>query len=176
MQFELALACNGVMVRLTSNHERRTKHRWYCGAHRRPCARGSPDGANGWQRIDCHGIIGCGSRGDSDLELTASGRHIFREIGIDTDELASRRRAFCRNCLDWSERRHHLAGAVGAALMQRIIELGWAKRVADSRVIEFSVAGEQVPRKMFVLRENSYADIQHLTAADQTKAALLHSL
>ena len=96
--------------------------------------------------------------GDGDLELTESGQKLFSGIGIDTDQLFSQRRAFCRHCLDWSERRHHLAGALGAALLQRIIGLGWAKRVSGSRVIEFSLAGEQALRKIFAVRENSYAE------------------
>src|SRR5260370_755276 len=44
-------------------------------------------------------------------------------------------------CLDWSERRHHLAGALGAALLNHIYERGWAKRAANSRVVSFTKAG-----------------------------------
>lgn len=74
--------------------------------------------------------------------LTQHGRLWFRHLGIDTDALACAKRSFCRACLDWSERRHHLAGALGAALLTRIQELGWAKRARDSRVIVFSDQGE----------------------------------
>jgi hypothetical protein len=77
------------------------------------------------------------------LELTAIGRRLFEQLGIDTDALAMQRRVFCRSCLDWSERRHHLAGNLGAALFARIIELGWAKRASDSRVVTFTAAGER---------------------------------
>jgi DNA-binding transcriptional ArsR family regulator len=77
------------------------------------------------------------------LWLTDHGRSWFRRLGIDTDALASSRRSFCRACLDWSERRHHLAGALGAALLARIQELGWARRERDSRAIVFSDRGEE---------------------------------
>jgi hypothetical protein len=78
------------------------------------------------------------------LRLTEHGRAWFLGMGINTDALASSRRSFCRPCLDWSERRHHLAGALGAAVLARIQELGWAKRARDSRAIVFSNRGGEV--------------------------------
>jgi hypothetical protein len=55
----------------------------------------------------------------------------------------------CRGCLDWSARRHHLGGALGAALLRRLFALGWARRVRDSRVVVFSSAGEAALRRRF---------------------------
>ena len=81
------------------------------------------------------------------IGLTDIGRRIVRELGIDSEALASKRRVFCRTCLDWSERRHHLAGALGAALLARFEELGWARRVPGSRVVAFNPAGEQALRR-----------------------------
>lgn len=81
-------------------------------------------------------------------ELTDAGEHLFARIGIDTNALATQRRAFCRSCLDWSERRHHLAGNLGAALFGRMIELGWARRVKDSRVVTVTAAGERGIREL----------------------------
>ena len=52
--------------------------------------------------------------------LTDIGRQWFHQIGIDPDALALQRRSYCRACLDWSERRHHLAGALGAALFGQV--------------------------------------------------------
>lgn len=49
----------------------------------------------------------------------------------------------CRACLDWSVRRHHLAGALGAALLDRMFALGWAKREAGSRAVSFTTDGER---------------------------------
>ena len=91
-------------------------------------------------------------RRGGDLSLTAAGRRLFRELHIDTDELAGRKRAFCRACLDWSERRHHLAGALGAALLARIVELGWARRARDSRVVLLTPHGERALHKLFAVR------------------------
>ena len=78
--------------------------------------------------------------------LTQVGVKWFNSHGIST-ELSSRR-VLCRPCLDWGERRHHLAGALGAALMQRCFALRWARRVANSRVVAFTAQGEREFRRM----------------------------
>jgi len=83
------------------------------------------------------------------LALTRSGRKFFFEMGIDTGALVGQRRVLCRPCLDWSMRRHHLAGALGAALLARCFELGWARRAKGSRVVDFSAAGEKALRDRF---------------------------
>jgi DNA-binding transcriptional ArsR family regulator len=80
------------------------------------------------------------------IELTAEGeRFIARTLQIDADMLAHPRRPVCKACLDWSERRHHLAGTLGAALMNRFAELKWAARdpTPGSRIIQFSRNGEK---------------------------------
>ena len=82
-------------------------------------------------------------------ELTPQGHRFCRTLGIDVEALARQRRALCRACLDWSVRRNHLAGAVGAAILDRCIELGWAKRAKNSRVVNFSAVGENALRKLF---------------------------
>lgn len=82
------------------------------------------------------------------LTLTKHGREWFFQLGIDAAALVSSKRSFCRACLDWSERRHHLAGALGSALLTQIEARGWAKREKDSRVIVFSVAGEKALRAL----------------------------
>ena len=69
-----------------------------------------------------------------------------RSDRVDIAALANSRRALCRTCLDWSERRHHLAGSLGSALLARFEQLGWARRAKDSRVMVFSSAGEQALR------------------------------
>jgi DNA-binding transcriptional ArsR family regulator len=80
-------------------------------------------------------------RADGALRLTPSGREFFAGLGIAVEEGTSRR-PLCRTCLDWSVRRHHLAGALGAALLERVQALGWAKRVKDTRVLAFTPRGE----------------------------------
>lgn len=88
-------------------------------------------------------VLRTGSEG---LQLTNTGTRWFSSLGIDTAAAAAQRRAFCRPCLDWSERRHHLGGALGTALLRRVHELGWASRAKDSRVINFTAKGEQAFR------------------------------
>ncbi len=84
---------------------------------------------------------------DDGLRLTEAGRRWFATIGVDAaNTAASTRRAVCRPCLDWGERRHHLGGALGTALLERIIGLGWARRARDSRVVGFTARGEQAFR------------------------------
>lgn len=75
--------------------------------------------------------------------LTAAGAAFMTEFGVDIAGLATRRRPLCRTCLDWSERRTHLAGALGAACLTRIYELGWARRLPGSRAVMFSKDGER---------------------------------
>jgi DNA-binding transcriptional ArsR family regulator len=80
------------------------------------------------------------------IELTTGGKRFMAEaLQIDADMLAHPRRPVCKACLDWSERRHHLAGTLGAAMMTRFTELKWAARDAapGSRVVNFSRNGEK---------------------------------
>jgi DNA-binding transcriptional ArsR family regulator len=77
------------------------------------------------------------------ITLTQAGSRWFADLGIDSAGLAGQRRTLCRPCMDWSERRQHLAGALGCALLSRICELKWAKRDKISRVIRFTPRGQQ---------------------------------
>ena len=81
-----------------------------------------------------------------DIELTTEGERFLTEtLQISADALAHPRRPLCRACLDWSERRHHLAGTLGAALLNRFTELKWAMRdpTPGSRVVNFTRNGEK---------------------------------
>jgi hypothetical protein len=78
------------------------------------------------------------------LSLTDRGRRFFERRDIDIDALArDGRRALCRCCLDWSERRYHLGGALGAAILDEIVAQGWAVREPKSRIVRFSATGER---------------------------------
>jgi DNA-binding transcriptional ArsR family regulator len=77
------------------------------------------------------------------IHVSSLGRDWFRRLDIDVDKVAAQRRAFCRPCLDWSERRMHMAGSLGSAFLERIEKLGWARRMPRSRVVAFSPAGER---------------------------------
>ncbi|SDS01751.1 ArsR/SmtB family transcription factor [Bradyrhizobium canariense] len=81
-----------------------------------------------------------------DIELTTEGERFLSEsLQISTEALAHPRRPLCKSCLDWSERRHHLAGTLGAAILNRFTELKWAARDATpgSRVVNFTRNGEK---------------------------------
>jgi DNA-binding transcriptional ArsR family regulator len=81
-----------------------------------------------------------------DIELTPEGtKFLERNLQISPDMLSHPRRPVCKACLDWSERRHHLAGTLGTAMMTRFAELKWAARdtTAGSRVVNFTRAGEK---------------------------------
>ncbi|MDP3459732.1 MAG: winged helix-turn-helix domain-containing protein [Hyphomonas sp.] len=84
-------------------------------------------------------------RGEA-ISVSKAGWARLGEIGVAEDGLAKSRRPVCKGCLDWSMRRPHLAGQVGAALLVRMFERKWAKRVAGSRVIQFTPAGEAALR------------------------------
>lgn len=73
--------------------------------------------------------------------VTEAGEAFFRKLGIDLTAARGSRRAFCRPCVDWSERRAHLAGAVGAALARRLMELRWISRKRDSRALTITPIG-----------------------------------
>lgn len=78
---------------------------------------------------------------DDNFRLTDSGAAALRDLGIDVERLHARRRAVARRCLDWSERRPHLGGALGAALLGRFEADGWIGRVKDSRAVTLTRAG-----------------------------------
>ena len=85
------------------------------------------------------------------LSVTRRGRVWFESFGIDIEAVAAQPRGFCRTCLDWSERRHHLAGALGAAVLEQIQQRGWARRARDSRAVLFTAGGERAFRTLFGL-------------------------
>lgn len=94
--------------------------------------------------------------GDDGGLVTKSGISLFEKIGIDVASLSAARgrraRVLCRPCLDWSERRPHIAGAIGAALCTRGLEDGWIRRVDGSRAVTVTRKGERIFRDMFDVR------------------------
>ncbi|MEP4031932.1 winged helix-turn-helix domain-containing protein [Roseibium polysiphoniae] len=80
---------------------------------------------------------------DGSMRLTESGNAFLQSFGINPAHSSRSRRPQCRACLDWSERRYHLAGSTGHAIYLRLLELGWAQRLEASRVVQFSSSGEK---------------------------------
>jgi DNA-binding transcriptional ArsR family regulator len=83
------------------------------------------------------------------LDLSKKGRAFVSDFGIDLGELASRKMPLCRECLDWSERRSHLAGTLGRAFLSSFEEKGWARRERGTRIVRFSRLGERAFGKAF---------------------------
>lgn len=81
------------------------------------------------------------ARGEQDFELGPKGPSWFAKLGIDVEELRSARRCFARQCVDWTERRPHLAGALGAALCTRMMTLGWIARRHHTRALRVTEFG-----------------------------------
>jgi DNA-binding transcriptional ArsR family regulator len=74
--------------------------------------------------------------------VTPAGAHWFADLGVDVDAVGAQRRSFARPCLDWTERRPHLAGALAAATTGRLLTLGWfTRRAPDSRALRLTVEG-----------------------------------
>ena len=86
---------------------------------------------------------------DSGLTLSRSGEKFCREFGLDVDGARASRRPMCRTCLDWSARRHHLAGHVGVQLLAKFYGLGWAKRRSGTRIVDFTPRGEREFLRVF---------------------------
>lgn len=86
----------------------------------------------------------------ADIRLGKSAPSHFAAIGIDTEVFGKQRRPVCRACLDWSVRRSHLAGTLGAAILDKILAEKWARREADSRAIVFSPRGKAAFENTFL--------------------------
>lgn len=97
-------------------------------------------GVAAYEALLHHGVL---AMSHGELRLGVSGAEWFERIGVDTEAAARQRRIFCRPCMDWSERRHHLAGSLGAALLSRLHSLKWAARDENSRVIRFTPRGQR---------------------------------
>lgn len=84
---------------------------------------------------------------DKDFILTGQGKVVLQDLGVDVAAAARHRRAFARRCLDWTERRDHLGGALGAAICTTWIEQGWVQRREQSRALHLTLAGASQLRK-----------------------------
>ena len=76
------------------------------------------------------------------ITVSPYGEERFKHFGIDISALRQAKRPICRTCLDWSERRAHLAGALGAKLLDRFQEIGWVRRERGKRILHFTPRGE----------------------------------
>ncbi|PFE01066.1 transcriptional regulator [Bacillus cereus] len=86
------------------------------------------------------------------FEVTKEGQLFFKEFGIDLDSLYRKRRAFSKCCLDWTERQHHIAGALGKAILERMLEQNWVTKAPKTRAIHVTHLGEQQILRTFLIK------------------------
>ena len=87
-------------------------------------------------------------------EVTPAGARFLARFGANLNSPTAGRRIFCRACLDWSERRYHVAGLVGAEIWRRCLELGWFARRRDTRAVRVTPAGRRGLQETFGIRLN----------------------
>lgn len=90
---------------------------------------------------------------DEGGEVTSSGERFLAAFGVDLTPRTPR--LFCQPCLDWSERRYHLKGLVGARILNRLFELGWLKSVPGSRALQLTSSGRAGLSEMFQIEINN---------------------
>ena len=90
---------------------------------------------------------------DEGGEVTSSGERFLAAFGADLTPRT--RRIFCQPCLDWSERRYHLKGLVGARILDRLLELGWLKSVSGSRALQLTSSGRAGLSEIFQIEINN---------------------
>jgi hypothetical protein len=84
-------------------------------------------------------------------EVTETGAAFLARLGVDLSTARARRRVFCRPCVDWTERRPHIGGAVGAAIATRCFELEWIERIRDGRALTITPVGRRALFETFDL-------------------------
>ena len=86
------------------------------------------------------------------MELTGAGTDFMQNFGIDVNGLRQKKSVMCRECLEWSARRSHLADNLGRAIFSQNEHLGWASRMPESRVIQSTRTGETQFKKWFQVK------------------------
>lgn len=78
---------------------------------------------------------------DKDFILTGQGKTVLQRVGVDVATAAKQRRAFAPRCLDWTERRDHLGGSLGATICRAWLEHGWVQREEKGRALQITRQG-----------------------------------
>lgn len=88
---------------------------------------------------------------NNSFEITSKGEKWFSNLGIPVNDLKFQRRSFIRPCLDWSERRNHIAGSLAASLLDKMLLSDWIRRVKNSREILITAKGQKKMNEYFQL-------------------------
>jgi hypothetical protein len=107
---------------------------------------------------------------DEGGEVTVSGERFLSAFGADLTPRT--RRIFCQPCLDWSERRYHLKGLVGARILHRLLDLGWLKCVSGSRALHLTSSGRAGLSEIFRIEINDGGCANRLTMRPTTADSL----
>ncbi|WDF61956.1 winged helix-turn-helix domain-containing protein [Flavobacterium sp. KACC 22758] len=75
--------------------------------------------------------------------VTDEGKTFFEDLGIDLEALKKQKRIFAKPCLDWSERKHHFSGSLAAALLNKMFEMDWIRRIDNSRAVSITANGQK---------------------------------
>lgn len=87
---------------------------------------------------------------DDEYNVTTKGKAWFENIGVDIEAVRQQKRFFARPCLDWTERKHHLAGGLGAALLDQMLALNWIRRKPNERTVVLTGKGEKAITRLGV--------------------------
>ena len=107
-------------------------------------------------RILAHGWLLPQVADGGSYALSARGEQVFEGLGIDVAATRQLRRRFACACLDWSERKPHIGGALGAALLQLSLRRGWVRQDLDSRALSTTPLGQRELPAVFDLREPAH--------------------
>jgi DNA-binding transcriptional ArsR family regulator len=88
---------------------------------------------------------------DGGGEVTPTGERFLAELGVDLPKARRTKRHYCRACIDWTERRHHISGAVGAALAEAFLDRRLVERISDSRALSVTPLGRKALAAMGVV-------------------------
>ena len=90
--------------------------------------------------------------GKEGFAVTSAGERLLTTLEIDSDWLRSQRRSFAYKCLDWTERHHHIGGALGAALLEKFLHRNWIARIRGTRAVRVTHAGERGFERLLGIR------------------------
>ncbi|GIN85331.1 transcriptional regulator [Heyndrickxia sporothermodurans] len=85
----------------------------------------------------------------SEIKITEKGNKFFSDLQVDITHIRKKRRSFCHQCLDWTERRFHLGGALGHAILEKLLELGWIQRAEKTRALKITPKGTKGFEEVF---------------------------
>lgn len=109
-------------------------------------------GVNLAEALEQRRYLVANAHNDREYEVTRAGEEFLNHWRINVNVLRSKKRSFARRCLDWTERRDHLAGSLGAAICQRFLELRWIVRDRNSRIVRLTPSGRRHLEEFIDLR------------------------